>query len=170
MTTVTPIERNRVNLTFSVTEGEPAKINDIRIVGNHAFSESTLKKQFDQDTGGWMSWYTKSNRYSRSKLNADLEALRSYYLQRGYLDFRIDSTQVAISPDKQKISLVVNIHEGDKFVVSDVELDGNYLGREEEFKSLVKIRPGQPYNADQVAETTKAFSDHFSNFGLPLRV
>lgn len=166
VTTVTPIERNRVNLTFSVTEGEPAKINDIRIVGNQAFSESTLKKQFDQDTGGWMSWYTKSNRYSRSKLNADLEALRSYYLQRGYLDFRIDSTQVAISPDKQKISLVVNIHEGDKFVVSDVELDGNYLGREEEFKSLVKIRPGQPYNADQVAETTKAFSDHFSNFGF----
>ena len=166
VTTVTPIERNRVNLTFSVTEGEPAKINDIRIVGNQAFSESTLKKQFDQDTGGWMSWYTKSDRYSRSKLNADLEALRSYYLQRGYLDFRIDSTQVAISPDKQKISLVVNIHEGDKFVVSDVELEGNYLGREDEFKSLVKIRPGQAYNADQVAETTKAFSDHFSNFGF----
>jgi outer membrane protein insertion porin family len=166
VTTVTPIERNRVNLTFSVTEGDAAKINDIRIVGNKAFSESTLKKQFDQDTGGWLSWYTKSNRYARSKLNADLETLRSYYLQRGYLDFRIDSTQVAISPDKQKISLVVNIHEGEKFVVSGVELEGNYLGREDEFKSLVKIRPGQAYNADLVAETTKAFSDHFSNFGF----
>lgn len=166
VTTVTPIERNRVNLTFSVTEGDAAKINDIRIVGNKAFSESTLKKQFDQDTGGWLSWYTKSNRYARSKLNADLETLRSYYLQRGYLDFRIDSTQVAISPDKQKISLVVNIHEGEKFVVSGVELEGNYLGRDDEFKSLVKIRPGQAYNADLVAETTKAFSDHFSNFGF----
>lgn len=166
VTTVTPIERNRVNLTFSVTEGEAAKINDIRIVGNKAFSESTLKKQFDQDTGGWLSWYTKSNRYARSKLNADLETLRSYYLQRGYLDFRIDSTQVAISPDKQKISLVVNIHEGEKFVVSGVELEGNYLGRDDEFKSLVKIRPGQAYNADLVTETTKAFSDHFSNFGF----
>lgn len=166
VTTVTPIERNRVNLTFSVTEGEAAKINDIRIVGNTAFSESTLKKQFDQDTGGWLSWYTKSNRYARSKLNADLETLRSYYLQRGYLDFRIDSTQVAISPDKQKISLVVNIHEGEKFVVTGVDLEGNYLDREDEFKSLVKIRPGQPYNADLVAETTKAFSDHFSKFGF----
>ena len=166
VTTVTPIERNRVNLTFSVTEGEAAKINDIRIVGNKAFSESTLEKQFDQDTGGWLSWYTKSDRYSRSKLNADLETLRSYYLQRGYLDFRIDSTQVAISPDKQKITLVINIHEGDKFVVTGVELEGNYLGREDEFKSLVKIRPGQAYNADLVAETTKAFSDHFSNFGF----
>ena len=166
VTTVTPIERNRVNLTFSVTEGDAAKINDIRIVGNKAFSESTLKKQFDQDTGGWLSWYTKSNRYARSKLNADLETLRSYYLQRGYLDFRIDSTQVAISPDKQKISLVVNIHEGEKFVVSGVELAGDYLGRDDEFKSLVKIRPGQAYNADLVAETTKAFSDHFSNFGF----
>ncbi|MGN1055672.1 MAG: outer membrane protein assembly factor BamA, partial [Comamonas sp.] len=166
VTTVTPIERNRVNLTFSVTEGEAAKINDIRIVGNQAFSESTLKKQFDQDTGGWLSWYTKSDRYARSKLNADLETLRSYYLQRGYLDFRIDSTQVAISPDKQKISLVINIHEGEKFVVSGVELDGNYLDREDEFKSLVKIRPGAPYNADAVAETTKAFSDHFSKFGF----
>lgn len=86
VTAVTPIERNRVNLTFSVTEGDAAKINDIRIVGNNAFSESTLKKQFDQDTGGWLSWYTKSDRYARSKLNADLETLRSYYLQRGYLD------------------------------------------------------------------------------------
>lgn len=166
VTTVTPIERNRVNLTFSVTEGDAAKINDIRIVGNNAFSESTLKKQFDQDTGGWLSWYTKSDRYARSKLNADLETLRSYYLQRGYLDFRIDSTQVAISPDKQKISLVVNIHEGEKFVVSGVNLEGNYLDREDEFKSLVKIRAGQPYNADLVTETTKAFSDHFSKFGF----
>lgn len=166
VTTVTPIERNRVNLTFSVTEGEAAKINDIRIVGNKAFSESTLKDQFDLDTGGWMSWYTKSDRYARSKLNADLESLRSYYLQRGYLDFRIESTQVAISPDKQKISLVVNVHEGERFVVSGVVLQGDYLNREDEFKSLVKIRPGQPYNAELVADTTKTFQEHFSNFGF----
>mgnify|MGYP003417291202 FL=1 len=164
--TVTPIERNRVNLTFSVVEGKAAKINEIRIVGANAFSESTLKKQMDQDTGGWMSWYTKSNRYARSKLNADLETLRSYYLKRGYIDFRIDSTQVAISPDKKNISLVINIHEGERFVVSDVRLEGNYLDREDEFKSLVKIKPGQPYNAELVTDTTKAFADHFGNFGF----
>ncbi|WP_374606052.1 outer membrane protein assembly factor BamA [Diaphorobacter nitroreducens] len=166
VTTVTPIERNRVNLTFTVTEGEPAKIKEIRIVGNKAFSESTLKGLFDQDTGGWMSWYTKSNRYSRAKLNADLETLRSYYLARGFLEFRIESTQVAISPDKQDISITVNVNEGQSYVVSGVKLEGNYLDRDDEFKSLITIRPGEPYNADKVAETTKAFTDHFGNFGF----
>ncbi|AEG92841.1 outer membrane protein assembly factor BamA [Ramlibacter tataouinensis] len=165
VTTVTPIERNRVNLTFTVTEGEPARIGDIRIVGNKSFSEGTLKGLFDLDTGGFLSWYTKSDRYSRVKLNADLEALRSYYLQRGFLEFRIDSTQVAISPDKQDITITVNVTEGERYVVTGVKLEGNYLGRDDEFKSLVTIRPGEPYNADQVAETTKAFTDYFGNFG-----
>jgi outer membrane protein insertion porin family len=144
VTTVTPIERNRVNLTFRWWRAT-ARIKDIRIVGNKAFSESTLKGLFDQDTGGWLSWYTKSDRYARSKLNADLETLRSYYLQRGYLEFRIDSTQVAISPDKQDISITVNVTEGERFVVSSVKLEGNFLEREDEFKSLVKIRvPASP--------------------------
>ncbi len=165
VTTVTPIERNRVNLTFTVTEGEPTRIKEIHIVGNHAFSEDTLKKQMDLDSGGWLSWYTKSDRYSRAKLNADLEALRSYYLQRGFLEFRIDSTQVAISPDKQDISITINVTEGQRYVVSGVKLEGDYLGKEDEFKSLIKIRPGEPYNADQVTETTKAFTDYFGNFG-----
>ena len=163
--TVTPIERNRVNLTFTVTEGEPAKIKEIRIVGNRAFSESTLRDQLDLDTGGWLSFYTKSDRYSRTKLNADLETLKSYYLSRGYLEFRVDSTQVAISPDKQDITITVNVTEGERYVVSGVKLEGNYLGKEEEFKSLVTIRPGEAYNADKVAETTKAFTDYFGNFG-----
>jgi outer membrane protein insertion porin family len=119
----------------------------------------------DLDTGGWLSWYTKSDRYSRTKLNADLEALKSYYLQRGFLEFRIDSTQVAISPNKQDISITINITEGERYVVSSVRLEGDYLGKEDEFKSLVKIRAGEPYNADQVTETTKAFTDYFGNFG-----
>ena len=97
ITTVTPIERNRVNLSFNVSEGDTAKIKEIRIVGNKAFSESTLRGLFDLDTGGWMSWYTKSDRYSRAKLNADIESMRSYYLTRGFLEFKLDSTQVAIS-------------------------------------------------------------------------
>lgn len=165
VTTVTPIERNRVNLTFTVTEGEPARIREVRIVGNKAFSEGTLLDLFDQDAGGWMSWYTKSNQYSRAKLNADLETLRSYYITRGYLEFRIDSTQVAISPDRQDLAITVNLTEGEKFVVAGVKLEGNYLGREEEFKSLVTIRPGEPYNGELVTETTKAFTDYFGTFG-----
>jgi len=165
VTTVTPVERNRVNLTFTVTEGEPARIKEISIVGNHAFSETTLTDLFDLDTGGWLSWYTKSDRYARTKLNADLETLRSYYLARGYMEFRIDSTQVALSPDKQSISIIVNITEGPRYVVSGVTLAGNYLDREDEFKSLVTIKPGEPYNADLVTQTTKAFTDHFGSFG-----
>jgi outer membrane protein insertion porin family len=165
VTTVTPVDRNRVNLSFSVQEGEPAKISDIRIVGNKAFSESTLRGLFDLDTGGWLSWYTKSDRYARAKLTADLEALRSYYLARGYLEFKIESTQVAISPNKQDIGITINVSEGDQFVVSKVKLEGNFLGKEAEFKSLVGIQVGQPYNADQVAQTSKAFTDYFGNFG-----
>ncbi|CAN7685936.1 outer membrane protein assembly factor BamA [Variovorax sp. LjRoot84] len=165
VTTVTPIERNRVNLTFTVTEGEAARIREVRIVGNKAFSEGTLLDLFDQDAGGWMSWYTKSNQYSRAKLNADLETLRSHYVTRGYLEFRIDSTQVAISPDRQDLAITVNLTEGEKFVVAGVKLEGNYLGRDEEFKSLVTIQPGEPYNGEQVTETTKAFTDYFGTFG-----
>jgi outer membrane protein insertion porin family len=164
-TTVTPVDRNRVNLTFTVTEGGPSKIKEIRINGNQSFSERTLKDQLNLDIGGWLSWYTKSDRYSRSKLNADLEILRSFYLARGYLEFRVDSTQVAISPDKQDISIVINVTEGDRFVVSNVKLEGNYLGKEDEFKAIVKIGIGQPFNAETVAETTKAFSDYFGKFG-----
>ena len=165
VTTVTPVERNRVNLAFSITEGERARIKEIRIVGSKAFSESTLRKQFDLDGAGFLSWYTKSDQYARSKLNADLETLRSYYLSRGYLEFRIDSTQVVISPDKQDIDIVINLTEGDRFVVSSVKLEGNYLGKEDQFKELVKIQPGQAYNADEVVQTTKAFGDYFGNFG-----
>lgn len=166
VTTVTPVERNRVKLTFTVMEGGPSKIKEIRITGNQAFTEDTLKDQFNLDVGGWLSWYTKSDRYSRTKLNADLETLRSYYLSRGFLEFRIDSTQVAISPDKQDISIAINVTEGERFVVSGVKLEGNYLGKDDEFKALVKIGLGQPYNAETVAETTKAFTDYFGKFGF----
>ena len=166
VTTVTPIERNRVNLTFTVVEGEPAKISEIRIVGNHAYGESTLRGLFDLDTGGWLSWYTKSDRYSRAKLNADIEALRSYYLTRGYREFRVESTQVAILPNKTDITITVNVTEGERFVVSGVKLEGNFLGKDDEFKSLVTIRPGQAYNVDEIAKTTKAFTDYFGNFGF----
>jgi outer membrane protein insertion porin family len=105
-TTVTPIERNRVNITFSVVEGTVSKIREIRVVGASAISESELLGQLDLTTPGWLTWYTKTDQYSKTKLNADIEIIRSYYLNRGYLEFRIDSTQVAISPDKQDIAIV----------------------------------------------------------------
>ena len=166
VTTVTPLERNRVNLTFTVIEGEVAKIKSVRIVGNKAFSESTLRSQFDLDSTGSMSWFTKSDRYTRAKFNADLETLRSYYLTRGFIEFKIDSTQVALSPDKQRVDITINVTEGQRYVVSSVDLKGNYLGKEDEFKTLVKIPVGQAYNLETVAETTKAFTDLFGKFGF----
>ena len=170
VTTVTPIERNRVNLSFAVVEGDVAKIKELKIVGNKAFSESTLRGQMDSDTGGWLSWYTKSDRYVRSKLNADVETLRSYYLSRGYLEFTVDSTQVAISPNKQDITITINITEGELFVVSKVKLAGNLLDKEADFQALVSIKAGEPYNATDVAQTTKAFTDFYSNFGFAFAV
>ena len=165
VTTVTPLENNRVNLSFTVTEGEPARIKEVHVVGNKAFSESTLLDLFDQDNGGWLDWYTKSNQYSRTRFNGDMETLRSYYITRGYLEFRIDSSQVAISPDRRTLTLTINITEGEKFVVAGVRLAGDYMGRDDEFKTLVTIRPGAPYNGEQVAATTKAFTDYFGTFG-----
>ena len=165
VTTVTPQERNRVNLSFTVTEGSAAKISEIRIAGNQAFSESTLKGLFDLNDGGWLNFYTKADRYSRAKLDADLETLRAYYLNRGYLEFVVESTQVAISPDKQDITVTVNVKEGQPYTVTGVKLEGEYLGKDEDFKTLVTIKPGEPYRAETVTQTTRAISDRFGTFG-----
>ncbi len=165
VTTVTPQERNRVNVTFTISEGTPAKIRELRIAGNKAFAEDELTSLLELNDGGWLSWYTKADRYSRSKLNADLETLRSYYLNRGYLEFAVTSTQVAISPDKQEISITINIDEGQPYTVTAVTLEGEYLGKEEDFKTLVRLKPGEPYRAESVTNTTKAFIDRFGTFG-----
>jgi outer membrane protein insertion porin family len=164
-TTITPLERNRVNVVFTMTEGESAKIRDIRIVGNKAFSESTLLGLMGRTTSGWLTWYTKSDRYSRSELDADLEALRAHYTNRGYLEFEVESTQVTISPDKQEISITISVREGQPYTVTAVRLEGQYLGREEDFRRLVQIRPGDPYRSADVAATSKLFADLFGQFG-----
>ena len=165
VTTITPTERNRVNVTFTMTEGDAAKISDIHIIGAKAFSESTLKDLMDLTPGGWLTWYTKNDRYSRAKLNADLETIRTYYLNRGYLEFNISSTQVTISPDKQDISITITVQEGQPYVVTAVKLQGDFLGKDDEFRNLVFIRPGQPYRAVEVTSTTKAFTDRFGIYG-----
>lgn len=138
VTTVTPTDRNRVNLNFTVVEGDVARIKSLRIVGAKAFDESTLKDQMDLAEPNYMSWYTKADRYSQAKLNADLESIKSYYLSRGYLEFRVDSTQVAISANKQDISITINVTEGNSFVVSRIMLEGYYLGRDSEFSLLFR--------------------------------
>ncbi len=165
VTTVTPIERNRVNVTFTMTEGDAARIREIRIVGATTYSEGTLRDLFELNTTGWFSWYSKTDRYSRSKLNADLETLRAYYVNRGYLEFAVESTQVTISPDKQDITITISIREGQPYTVTAVRLEGDYLGKEDEFKARVLVRPGTPYNGEAVSETGKRFTDLFGLYG-----
>lgn len=165
VTTITPLERNRVNVTFTMSEGDAAKIADIRIVGATVFSERTLLDLFELTPSGWFTWYSKSDRYSRTKLNADLEKLRAYYVNRGYLEFAIESTQVTISPDKQTISVAISIREGQPYTVTSVRLEGDYLGKEAEFQAFVLLRPGQPYRGDAVTETAKRFGDLFGLYG-----
>ena len=165
VTTITPTERNRVNVSFTMTEGDAAKIREVRIVGSKAYSESTLTRLMDLTTGGWLTWYTKSDRYSRAKLNADLDTLRAHYQNNGYLEFNVETAQVTISPDKQDITLTITVNEGLPYTVTEVRLAGDYLGKEEEFKNLVLIRAGEPYRAASVTATTKVFTDRFGTFG-----
>ena len=165
VTTITPTDRNRVNVSFTMTEGDAAKIREVRIVGSKAYSESTLTRLMDLTTSGWLTWYTKSDRYSRAKLNADLDTLRAHYQNNGYLEFNVETAQVTISPDKQDITLTITVSEGLPYTVTQVRLAGDYLGKEEEFKNLVLIRAGEPYRAASVTATTKVFTDRFGTFG-----
>ena len=163
VTTVTPIERNRVNVTFTMTEGEAASIREIRIVGATAFSESTLARPVRGQPGGWLSWYTKADRYSRAKLNADLETLRAWYLNRGFLEFAIESTQVTISPDKQDITVTITIREGQVFTPSPACAwrATSSVARTSSVR-LSAWCPGRPYRGDDVAA-------HGAAHGRPVR-
>lgn len=164
-TTATPLDRNRVAVTFGIDEGEVAKIKKINIVGNKAFKESELLDQFVLTTPGLMTWYTKNDQYSRQKLQADLESLRSYYLNRGYLDFTIESTQVSITPDKRDIYITVNVTEGEIYTVTDVKLGGETLLPEAELRKLVTVKPGEPFSREKLNESTKAVTDRLGNEG-----
>ncbi|MDR0564020.1 MAG: outer membrane protein assembly factor BamA, partial [Azoarcus sp.] len=165
-TTVTPLERNRVSIAFNVDEGDVARIKKIRVVGSSAFKESKLVDLFDLTTSGWFTWYTKRDQYSRQKLAADLERLRSHYLDRGYLDFNIESTQVSITPDKKDIYITISITEGERYTVTAVRYAGNNLILPEaEYLKLTTIHPGEIFSRERLTETTKAISDRLGNEG-----
>ncbi|HLA33987.1 MAG TPA: outer membrane protein assembly factor BamA [Rhodocyclaceae bacterium] len=164
--TVTPLERNRVAINFNVNEGEIARIKQINIVGASAFKESELLDLLILRPSGLMTWYTKNDQYSKQKLSGDLETLRSYYLDRGFLEFNIDSTQVSITPDKQDIYITVNLNEGAKYTVSSVKLAGELLLPEPELNRLVQIKAGEVFSREKMTETTKAISERLGNEGF----
>ena len=164
-TTVTPLERNRVAVRFDITEGGVAKIRQISIIGSQVFQEKDLVGLFKLRTPGLMTWYSKDDQYSKQKLGADLETLRSYYLDRGYLEFNIDSTQVSITPDKKDVYITIGITEGPQYTVSDVKLAGEMLIPEADALKLVKLKAGEVFSRAKLTESTKAISDRLGNDG-----
>ena len=164
-TTVTPLDRNRVRLSIVVDEGEAASIESIRFVGNRVMDDEELQEQMQLTPSGWMSWYTKSNLYSREKLAADIESIRSYYLNNGYLDFKVDSVQVSIAPNKQDIFITINVTEGEQYHVSGVELTGDMLGLHDELQQLIEVETGSIYNAEVINRTSTAITDKLSSIG-----
>ncbi len=164
-TTVTPLERNRVGILINVSEGVVARIKQINIVGNSVFDDDTLLDQFEQRTGGWLSFYTKDDQYSRQKLAADLEKLRSYYQDRGYIKFNVDSTQVSITPDKKDIYITINITEGEQYHVSDIKLSGELVVPPEELFPAFRINAGDVFSRKKVTSTVSRLSDHLGNKG-----
>ena len=163
--TVTPVERNQVAVYFNIDEGPVAKIQEINFIGNEVFSESTLKSEMQLKTGGWLSWYSKDNLYSKQKLTADLETIRSYYLNRGYLEFVIESTQVSITPDKKGVYLTISINEGKKFTVKAVRVAGDTLGKEAELMQLITLKPGDTFSSAKLTESTKAIAEILGSYG-----
>ncbi len=164
-TTVTPLERNRVAINFDISEGEVAKIRQISIVGNSVFKDDKLRDEFVLRTPGFLTWYSKNDQYSKPKLQADLETLRTFYLNQGYLEFTIDSTQVSITPDKRDIFITVNITEGKKFTVTDVKLAGDLIAPEAELRKLIKLKKGGVFSRERLTETTKLIGDRLGNEG-----
>ena len=163
--TVTPLERNRVNVTFNIDEGDVATIKQIHIVGNREFKEKALLDEIALSTPGWLTWYTKSDQYSKQKLSGDLESLRSFYLNRGYLEFNVESTQVSITPDKKDIYITINLTEGQKYTVSDVKIAGEALVTEEELRRLLRFKAGDTYSGQRLTESTKAIQDRLGALG-----
>ncbi len=164
-TTVTPLERNRVAINFDISEGQVAKIRQINIVGNNVFKDDVLRDEFVLRTPGWLTWYSKNDQYSKPKLQGDIEGLRTFYLNQGYLEFTIDSTQVSITPDKRDIFITVNITEGKKFTVTDVKLAGELIAPEAELRKLIKLKKGDVFSRERLTETTKLISDRLGNEG-----
>ena len=154
------IERpnNTVGISIDVKEGDRAKIRQVNIVGNHSFDEEDIRQNFELDTANWLSWFRQDDRYAKEALAGDLETLASYYMDRGYADFRIESTQVAISPNRKDIYVTINVHEGEKYTISDIKMVGEMVVPEEELRGLGLAQPGSIFNLRLLTSSSELMS------------
>ena len=164
-TTVTPLERNRVGILIDISEGRVARIRQINIVGNRQFTDKELKEDFTLEPPNLFSFVTKSDQYSKQKLSADLEILRSFYLDRGYLNFNITSTQVSITPDKRDIYITINITEGEQYRIREVTLSGELVLEPEALFPLVRINPDDVFSRKRVTEAVDRISERLGDQG-----
>lgn len=164
-TTTTPLEENRVAITLDISEGITARIRQINIIGNQSFKEKKLLKTFKLSTPTLWSFFTKSDQYSREKLSADLESLRSFYLDHGYINFNIDSTQVSITPDKKDIYITINVTEGDLFTISGINLAGDFILSEEELFKSIQVKKGELFSRVKLTQSTEAIAEQLGNEG-----
>jgi outer membrane protein insertion porin family len=164
-TTLTPLERNRVSIAIQIVEGRVAKIRQINIIGNHTFNDRQLLRLFRLSRSNWLSFYTKDDQYSKQELSADLESLRSFYLDRGYINFAINSTQVSITPDKRDVYITINITEGDKYTVKEVRVAGDEVVPHPELHKLIKLEAGDTFSRQAVTETATAMGERLGEEG-----
>jgi outer membrane protein insertion porin family len=165
-TKVTELERNRVDISFDVTEGETSTIKEINIIGNHAYSDSELRDLMKLDASNSMSWWSKSDQYSKQKLSGDLETIRSFYLDSGYLESSIDSTQVSITPDKKDVFITINLTEGDKYTVSGIKFSApENIISQAEMQKLVTVKDGSTFSRKELTATTTKIGDRLGEDG-----
>ncbi len=164
-TSTVNLDRNRVEVAINIAEGKAARIKHLNVVGNTAFSDEDIEDGFESNTSNWTSWYTKDDQYSREKLSGDLEKLQSYYMDRGYADFSVDSTQVAISPDKRKIYVTASITEGEVYTVSSIQLTGTLVLNEEDLRKLIQVNTGDEFSRAKVEQSVDAITATLSNIG-----
>ena len=162
---VTAQDRNRVDVQIDVKEGKAAKIRNVNIVGNEAFSDKELRKYWESDSTNWLSWYKRDDQYSREKLSGDLEKLSSYYMDRGYVDFNTESTQVSITPDRRNVYLTANVREGEIYTVSETIVTGDTVIPQEEMERLVIVRAGQTYSRRLLELTSDSMTAMLGNIG-----
>jgi outer membrane protein insertion porin family len=164
-TEVLPEPRNRVTINIDVDEGTTAAIKHINVVGNEIYSDEDLTDLFELKTTGWLSFFTNDDKYSREKLTGDLETLSSHYLDRGYLQFSIDSTQVSVSPDKKAVYITANVTEGEKYTVSSVDLSGDLVLPEEDLRRFLLVAEGQTFSQQLVTSTEEYLTRRLGNEG-----
>ena len=162
---VIPEPRNRVAISIDVDEGTVAKIKHVNVVGNSIYSDEELTDIFALKPTGWFSFFTNDDKYSREKLTGDLENLTSYYMDRGYLQFNIDSTQVSVSPTKEEVYITANVTEGEKFTVSEVDLSGDLVLPESDLRRFVLVAPGQTFSQQLVTASEDYLTRRLGNEG-----